>query len=65
MKPSECIVMEDSLAGMKAAAAAGMVCIALTTTLPKKEVKGKAALIVKDFRSPHLRRLLSALFKRR
>jgi HAD superfamily hydrolase (TIGR01509 family) len=60
-KPSECIVFEDSLSGTEAAARAGMSCVALATTLPAGELRGKAALVVKNFRSKKLKKLLSAL----
>jgi HAD superfamily hydrolase (TIGR01509 family) len=59
--PSECVVFEDSLAGIKAAAAAGMPCIALTTTMPRQTLEGKASLIINDFRSPKLRREIGKL----
>jgi len=61
--PSECIVFEDSLAGIKAAAAAGMPCVALTTTMPRAALVGKAALIINDFKSPQLRRKLARFIR--
>ncbi|MCX8197636.1 MAG: HAD family phosphatase [Candidatus Micrarchaeota archaeon] len=61
VSPSECIVFEDSLAGFQAAASAGMPCIALATTLPRKEIQGKAALVVKNFRSSLLKKAISRL----
>jgi beta-phosphoglucomutase-like phosphatase (HAD superfamily) len=64
-KPSECIVFEDALAGFEAASRAGMPCIALSTTLQKKEIRGKAALIVRNFKSPALRKLCARLLRRR
>ena len=65
VKPSECIVFEDSLAGIEAARRAGMPCISLSTTLPKNELKGKAALIVRNFKSSALRKLVLSLLKKR
>ena len=59
--PSQCVVFEDSLAGIRAAAAAGMPCIALSTTLPPVKIKGKAALVVNNFASPALRREIKKL----
>ena len=59
--PSQCVVFEDSLAGIRAAAAAGMPCIALSTTLPAVKIKGKATLIVNNFASPVLRREIKKL----
>ena len=64
-RPSECIVFEDSLSGIKAAASAGMVCVALSTTLPQSELRGRAAMVAKDFNSPKLRKLLSRLAAKR
>jgi beta-phosphoglucomutase len=63
--PEECIAFEDSLAGVRAVAAAGMPCVALQTTLPRSALAGKAALIVKDYRSPKLRRLFVGLLGKR
>ena len=65
VKPSECIVFEDSLSGMEAAARAGMPCVALSTTMPEGELEGKAALIVKNYRSKKLKRLLEMLLAKR
>jgi HAD superfamily hydrolase (TIGR01509 family) len=57
VKPGECLVFEDSLSGVEAASRARMPCVALATTVPSKALKGKAALIVKDFNSPALKRM--------
>ena len=65
VKPSECIVFEDSLSGIEAAAAAGMPCVALSTTMQKKELRGRAALIVNNYRSKKLGKLLAALLAKR
>lgn len=56
IQPSECIVFEDSLSGLQAAASAGMAAVAL---------KGKAALVIRNFRTPALRKALSRLLKRK
>ena len=61
VKPSQCVVFEDSLAGVEAAANAKMPCIALSTTLRAGALKGRAALIVKNFKSSALKKLLSRL----
>eukprot|EP00249_Psilotum_nudum_P013870 c24557_g1_i1 orf=579-1547(-) len=46
---NECVVIEDALAGLQAADAAGMRCIAVTTTLSEEKlVLGKPSLIKKD-----------------
>lgn len=63
VKPSECIVIEDSLAGIKAAAAAKMPCIALTTTLPAEKIKGAATLIVNSHSSAKLKAAISRLIE--
>ncbi|MFX1389444.1 MAG: HAD family hydrolase [Promethearchaeota archaeon] len=47
LKPKNCIVIEDAPVGIDAARAAGMLCIALTTTHKKEELDG-AQLIIKD-----------------
>jgi len=39
-QPENCIVIEDSPLGVKAAKAAGMRCLAVTNTHPKEELKG-------------------------
>lgn len=65
VKPSECIVFEDSLSGTEAAARAGMPCIALSTTLPKKELAPRAALVVKNFKSRRLLALIKKLLIKR
>ncbi|KZV33835.1 NHL repeat-containing protein 2 [Dorcoceras hygrometricum] len=47
--PSECIVIEDALAGVQAAKSAGMRCIAVTTTLAEDTLKTEyPSLIRKD-----------------
>lgn len=48
IKPNECIVIEDTIAGVEAAKRAGMICIALTTTTSKENLR-KADFIFKDF----------------
>ena len=48
--PAQCLVFEDSVAGVKAAKAAGMVCIALTSTNPAGKL-GEADLIIDAYNS--------------
>lgn len=47
--PKDCLVIEDSLAGIRAAKDAGMQCIALTTSHPRQSLN-LADLVVDDFR---------------
>ncbi|MCX6775951.1 MAG: HAD family phosphatase [Candidatus Micrarchaeota archaeon] len=53
VKPSECLVFEDSPYGIEAARRAGMKCVALTTSLPRKYFS-KSCAVVKDFREVDL-----------
>lgn len=48
--PRRCVVIEDSIAGLEAAAAAGMACIALTTSLDLAELASKADMVVDSLR---------------
>lgn len=48
VKPDECIVFEDSVVGIKAAKAAGMSCIAITTTYQPEFLK-EADLIIESY----------------
>ncbi len=52
MKPEECVVIEDSFAGIEAAHSAGMKVIAMATTYSQEELKSRSTfdLIVDDFR---------------
>ena len=57
--PAEnCIVFEDSMAGVQAGKSAGMKVVALTTTHTLEELK-KADLVIKDYGEIDLERLLS------
>lgn len=47
VKPEECLVIENAPLGIRSAKAAGMTCIALTTTLPTK-VLGEADIVIAD-----------------
>lgn len=55
-QPEQCLVIEDSLAGVEAARNAGMHCIAVATSLPPSELTN-ADLIVADFTYPFERML--------
>lgn len=56
-KPQDCIVIEDSVHGIEAAKAAGMKCIALTTTHKPSELT-KADMVVKDLSRLSVRNML-------
>lgn len=47
--PSDCVVFEDSFAGIRAGQAAGMTVIALATTLSADELKDKTDQIIPNF----------------
>lgn len=47
LKPSECLVIEDAISGVKAAKSAGCRCLALTTSFPKESLR-EADWVVKD-----------------
>lgn len=49
--PEQCLVIEDSLAGVKAAKKAGMTCIAVTTSHTPFELR-LADLVLQDFTQP-------------
>lgn len=58
-RPRDCIVFEDSIAGVQAAKRARMKCVALLTTTTRSSLKQAGAdLIIKDFRDPRLWRWL-------
>lgn len=57
MKPSDCIVFEDSLSGTKSAFDAGARVIAITTTLPPEQHR-YAHQTIKDFSEPGLKEML-------
>ena len=59
--PENCIVFEDSLAGVEAAKKAGCKVVGLTTTHTKKELKD-TDLVVEDFKGLDANRLISKLF---
>lgn len=60
--PERCIVFEDSIFGVKAAKAAGMSCIAVTTGVYSAEElqKEKPDLIVKSLTAPEISRFIHA-----
>lgn len=56
-KPSECVVIEDSVAGVTAAKRAGMRCVAVLNSFPASKLK-KADLIVKSLNDKRVTALL-------
>lgn len=56
LEPENCIVVENAPAGIQAAKAAGMICLALTTTLPPEYLKAADRIF------PDLTSLTSYLF---
>lgn len=48
--PEDCLVFEDSFAGIEAATRAGMRVIGLSTTNPAQALKGKVYKVIPDFR---------------
>ena len=63
LEARDCLVFEDSELGVRAARAAGMRCIALTTTLSGDQLRD-ADLVAQNFRALDLRRV-TAFFDRR
>jgi HAD superfamily hydrolase (TIGR01509 family) len=57
VKPSECVVIEDSIYGVEAAKRAGMKCIAVLNSFPASKLK-KADLIVKSLNDKRVKALL-------
>ncbi len=58
VKPSECLVFEDSVAGIQAAHTAGMDVVALLTTHQQNELP-LVSLYVEDFTNPGIRNLMN------
>jgi HAD superfamily hydrolase (TIGR01509 family) len=49
VSPGDCLVFEDSFAGIEAATKAGMQVIALSTTNPAESLRDKASKVIPDF----------------
>lgn len=56
IRPNECLVIEDSRAGIEAARAAGMTVLALSTTYPADQLSG-AAMVLPDLNGVTLEQL--------
>jgi beta-phosphoglucomutase len=61
VKPEDCVVFEDSLAGIKAANSAGMKVIGITTSHPADKLQ-PASLVINDYTELDVHKL-AALFK--
>lgn len=61
LKCEECIVFEDSIAGIKAGKSAGMKVVGLATTCTEKELTGKADIIIKNFSNLNINDIFSSL----
>lgn len=57
--PKDCIVFEDSFAGIEAGIAAGMKVIGLATTNPEESLKDKCCMVIPDFKNFSVEDLLS------
>jgi beta-phosphoglucomutase len=60
VEPASCLVFEDSPIGVAAAKAAGMICVALTTTNSPDDLEA-ANLIIQDFRNLDIGMILEKL----
>ncbi len=61
LKPEECIVIEDSTVGIKAAKNAGMKCIAISHTLPEEKLK-EADLLLEQISVEEIEQFIEGLF---
>jgi HAD superfamily hydrolase (TIGR01509 family) len=58
VKPSECVVFEDSIIGLRAAKLAGMKTIAVVNTYTKEELEPEADLIIESFKDINLNKII-------
>ncbi len=61
--PSACIVFEDSFAGLEAARRAHMKIVALSTTNPPEQLQGKADLVIPNFDSIQVQKIVSQVYE--
>ena len=59
VKPEECLVFEDSFAGIEAGKKAGMYVVGVSTTNPEEELKKEVTRVIPDFISCQLEDLLT------
>ena len=61
IRPEECLVIEDSIAGIKGARRAGMRCLALAHTYPQNKLAGADMTLPRltDLRPAHLKRIFT------
>lgn len=60
LKPAQCIVFEDSIAGVQAAKTAGMKCVAITTSKSADQLR-KADLIINGYAEVDFEKILRVL----
>jgi beta-phosphoglucomutase len=58
VEPSECVVFEDSIIGLKAAKAAGMKTVAIINTYTRYELEQEAGLVIECYKDIDLSKIL-------
>jgi beta-phosphoglucomutase len=58
VEPSECVVFEDSIIGLKAAKAAGMKTVAIINTYTRDELEQEAGLVIECYKDINLSKIL-------
>ena len=59
VSPSECVVFEDSIIGLRAARAAEMKCIAIVSTYTREELEPEADLVIERYKDIDLQKILA------
>jgi HAD superfamily hydrolase (TIGR01509 family) len=59
VKPSECVVFEDSIIGLKAAKLAGMKTVAIVNTYTREELEPEGDLIIECYRDINLDKIIA------
>ena len=57
MSPDECVVLEDSINGLKSGRAAGMYVVGLTTTNAKEHIEALSNIQIKDYQDINYQKL--------